>query len=261
MKQVSVLLLASLSACSLHFGGTFGSGPLIDGSGLRIEVERSAPDFRRIDLRIPAQCRVRVGEGPELRIAGDDNLLPLLTTEVEGETLVIAMRPGNSYRPEIRLEIDIATPELEALHVKGSGDVEVDGIHGAEFEASVSGSGDLRLRGEAGRFSSTVMGSGDVDLQVEAGELVLSVSGSGDFSALGLAERLEAAISGSGDMDLGRLEAREAHLRISGSGDMHVWATERLEIDVSGSGDVSYRGHPRVQQRVRGSGDVYSVSH
>jgi hypothetical protein len=252
-----VTALALLSSC--HFGGTFGSGPLIAGSGVRIEAERVTSDYRRIDLRIPAQCRVRVGEGPEMRIAGDDNLLPLITTEVDGETLVIAMPPGNSYRPEARLEIDIATPELEALHVKGSADVEVDGIQGEEFEASVSGSGDLRLRGSAEQLRGAVHGSGDVDMDVDAGTLVLSVAGSGDFRAAGRAERLEATISGSGEMDLGQLEAREVWLRISGSGDMSVWATERLEIDVSGSGDVRYRGHPSVQKRVRGSGDVDAV--
>jgi hypothetical protein len=128
------------------------------------------------------------------------------------------MERGNNYSFERGLGVRLSAPCIEGISISGSGEVDVAGVHGAAFEARISGSG--------------------------------------GFRAAGAVDHLEASISGSGDMRLYDLVAREAVLRIAGSGDMRVHVTEDIDARVSGSGDISYRGDPRTSLEVSGSGDI-----
>jgi DUF4097 and DUF4098 domain-containing protein YvlB len=116
----------------------------------------------------------------------------------------------------------ISVPSLTAVVIEGSGDVEVKGLNGENFSASIDGSGDLRV--------------------------------------IGHTKKLEANIEGSGDMDLSGLESEEAKVSIDGSGDIRVRCSAVLTATVSGSGDINYLGSPpKTNISVSGSGDVRPV--
>jgi hypothetical protein len=103
----------------------------------------------------------------------------------------------------------------------------------------------------------TVKGSGDVDAEgVQADDLEVRSKGSADIGLEGTVRRLDLAIDGSGDADLSQLAAREAHVSVDGSGDADISAADRLGVDVQGSGDVRYHGDPVVTQQSDGSGGI-----
>jgi hypothetical protein len=91
------------------------------------------------------------------------------------------------------------------------------------------------------------------------GDLDASISGSGMIRLQGTADEIDGSVSGSADLDLARVAARRATVRVSGSGDVVVQVTESLDAEVSGSGDVRYLGTPRVEARTSGSGSVHRV--
>ena len=190
----------------------------VKGSGTRVEESRDVGSFHAVELSVPAEVRVEIGDASSVSLSGDDNLLPLVKTEIRSGKLVITDPRGTNLRFRKKLDVHIVTPELSRFEVEGSGDVEVLGLQGERFHASIEGSG-------------TIIAAGTVDT-------------------------LKATIEGSGDLKLENLRAREASVSIEGSGDIGVHVTEELRYSIEGSGDIRYEGTPHVSGGISGSGSV-----
>jgi hypothetical protein len=143
-------------------------------------------------------------------------LLPLITTEVDGNDLKIGTR--RNLRPSVPLVAHITVPELGAVRVIGSSTVTLHGIHTDDLALGVTG-------------SATIRGDGAV-------------------------RQLHVEISGSGTLELEQLAAERAAVVISGSGDAALAVAKALDVTISGSGDITYRGDPEVKKHISGSGSV-----
>ena len=212
MKMMSMPLvclgLIGLGGCGLN---------AIHGSGAAKTEARAVGSFSKIDLSGAPDVEVTVGPAASVAVTADDNLLPLIETTVDGETLKIDSK--HSYSTSIGVTVKITVPSLHGVLVTGSGDIHAAGLKEGELEASVTGSGDITL-------------SGNVD-------------------------RLRAHIVGSGDLRAGDLAAKNVSVGVTGSGDAAVRATEQLDASVTGSGNVRYAGNPtKVGRNVTGSGDI-----
>ena len=215
-----------------------GSGKKGDGQ-LKTE-ERKLPAFQKVDLRTSVDVVITEGPTPSTRVTVDGNLQPLLTTRVEGDTLVIDTE-GNGIDESRGSKVELVMPALAAVNIHGSGDVKVQRSTPADaLELGVEGSGDLAYRGSAKSISARIQGSGDITLDG------------------GKAERLEAGIHGSGDLKARGLSARDASVAIHGSGDAAITADGgTLAFEIHGSGDVTWYGEGKVERTsIHGSGDV-----
>ncbi|HEY7472490.1 MAG TPA: head GIN domain-containing protein [Gemmatimonadota bacterium] len=213
-------------------------GPAVAGSGVVTSQNRSVPAFDRIDIGGEYEVVVRVGATRSVVLEGDDNLLPLVRTEVRNGTLHIESE--QDLRPRDAIRIEIAVETLNAVHSGGSSNVAVRDVRSSAFDVGVSGSSELTANGEFGDLSASISGSGEIHMNGTAGAI------DGD-------------VSGSGELDLLEVRARSARIDVSGSGDVAVQVSDRLDASVSGSGDVRYRGQPRVDADVSGSGSVERI--
>jgi hypothetical protein len=227
--------LPAVAACGISIDW---DGPAVAGSGNRTSVNRIVPAFDRVDVGGEYDVVIRVGAVPSVVLEGDDNLLPLIVTEVRGGTLHIDSE--DDLRPRQPLQITIGVATLNAVHSGGSSDVAVRNVRSEAFDASVSGSSDLTANGDFGDLSASISGSGEIHMN-------------------GTAEGIDGRVSGSGELDLLEVRARSARVDVSGSGGATVQVSERLDAKVSGSGDVRYRGRPVVQADVSGSGSVERI--
>lgn len=110
----------------------------------------------------------------------------------------------------------------------------MENIECTDAKASLSGSGDLTLKGlQAGAVSATIAGSGDIRLDGRADKATFSVAGSGDIHA-------------------DKLEARRVSASVAGSGDIKCLATVFLKVRTSGSGEVGYKGNPELDVPKKG---------
>jgi hypothetical protein len=66
--------------------------------------------------------------------------------------------------------------------IAGSGDVFVEGGRASDVSAAITGSGDLRFKGEAGAVNASIVGSGNVDVARVTGAIVKHVVGSGEVN-------------------------------------------------------------------------------
>lgn len=233
---VATAALALGTACGISIDFE-GAG--VRGSGVSGTAHRSVAPFDRIEVGGDLDVEIDVGSDTRVTLTGDDNLLPIVETEVRGGTLHV--RPEEKISPRVGISVTITTPSLEAASIGGSGDIRIRGVRSEAFEAGVHGSGSMNA---AGAF----------------GDLVAAVSGSGELKMTGTAETVDAGVSGSGEIDLLAVQARAARVHVSGSGDATVHAVESLDARVSGSGGVRYAGAPSVRSHVSGSGRVRPTS-
>lgn len=212
--------IASLLVSALLLCGCMSTFNRIKGSGVAKTEVRHVDAFKAIRLNGAADITVTLGEQPSLTVTADDNILPVIDTDVTNGTLVIGNH--DSYETKIGVKIAIVTTTLDAFELNGSGDVKITGLSGDKFSARIRGSGDL--------------------------------------SAEGAVKSLSASIAGSGDLKLADLKTSHADVSISGSGSAIVNSEQSLAAAVTGSGDIRYRGNPpKVQSSVTGSGSVHKI--
>lgn len=181
---------------------------------------------------------ISISEGePGLVIHAPEDALDRLTSDVTGDTLVLGTTPGPSLRlGEVRYVLTV--PDLEAIELNGSGDI----------DANVSSADTVRL---------DLDGSGDVEWTgLDTGKADIRLSGSGDIELTGVTSELAVELSGSGNVDAEELQAQDAVIAIDGSGNVDVAVSDALSAEISGSGRVTYSGDPSVDSEVSGSGDV-----
>jgi hypothetical protein len=212
MRAGSVLALCAVAAC----GSDSATSDTVRGSGTIVTEAREVEGFSEIRLEGSGDVLVDVGSSESLTIEADDNLLPLISTEVRGSRLVI------DHERELSPTADIVY-RIEAI--------DFDGV-------AIAGSADV------------------VAPDVDCGVFSVSVAGSGSLDLDGVCEGLEVDIAGSGDLDAGGLVVDRAAISIAGSGDVVVNATEELRVSIAGSGDVVYLGDPVTEVDIGGSGEV-----
>jgi hypothetical protein len=241
LKYLALILLSAavtqLTGCSLSF---WSNSIGVKGSGHVISEDRAVSGFDRVSLSGSGHLAIVQGDQEGLTIEADDNLLPLIKSEVSGGSLRLGpedvnLRPSNTIQYRLRLK------NLKELHLSGSLDADAPSLRTDGLVLSISGSGRIQVR------------------QLDTGNLDVHVSGSGDIDVAGKADHQQVAISGSGDYRAGGLESQKIAVHISGSGDATVWAHEALEAHVSGSGGIKFYGSPQLDTHVSGSGSVRSL--
>jgi hypothetical protein len=266
LKAVALVAFAPIGlAFVLGFGwvalrscdgsGSAGGGSLA-GKPATSEVQLAGTT--KIELAAPGNLIIELGEPELLRIDATPRALGQLTTEVEGDRLVIRARGRIHDKPKFHVTVK----RLEGLTLAGSGDVIAPDLKGEEVTVAVAGSGDLVAgRLEAKRVMLRLAASGDAKLAgIRAGSLDVTSVGSGNLQiGDGEVEEQRIMLAGSGDYEARKLRSARAAATINGSGEVAVFARDSLKATINGSGKISYRGRPSIQQVIHGSGSVESI--
>jgi hypothetical protein len=238
MSLVSRLHRGIASGVFVLLLGVTGTGCIgIQGSGVLRSQERSVLEFHAIDASGSVELEVVQGSPQRVEVSTDDNLLPLLRTEVHGGTLSIDMKGFVDTTGPIRVRI--TAPALDAIALSGSSDATIKRFAGQDFRLATSGSGSVTL-----------------DAMKLTGTLAIDTSGSSDIRAQGESRALTIATSGSSTVDTRSLAAASVAIDSSGSSDILVFAKDSLTVDLSGSANVGYLGDPKIGASVSGSGEI-----
>jgi hypothetical protein len=208
------------------------------GDGTKVTVPREVAAFTQVRVEGAIDAAVKVGGAQSVAVTIDQNLQPLITTEVRGDVLVISSTNATWQGKGV---VVITVPALRGFTIHGSSDATVEG-GGGELKLAIEGSGDLRWSGRATRLEASIAGSGDMKLEGTAEQARLSVAGSGDVKAGGLTVKGAAvSVAGSGDVEL-TLDGGPLSVSIAGSGDVVWHGTAQVEqAAVTGSGSVVRR--------------------
>ena len=274
---LSLVCVAALAGCAIivtpdndvQMHSVF-SGDGVAGDGRVASEQRPVSNLSSLDISGPMQVDVRVGGQPGLKIEADGNLLPMIRSEVAGDTMRIWI--DGQIKPTQAIRVSYSAPRLSHLRSTGSGRLDVSGLNGAPLTVVKTGSGKTQLSGSVSNLDVRSTGSGTVDAlglrsssahaslagsgrimlgHVDGDQLNAHVRGSGDIEASGAVQTLNASVHGSGDVHLARVTAQRADLSTNGSGDISAMVKQSLVANGNGSGRITVHGNPN-QRNVSG---------
>lgn len=225
---LSLVPLAALAACSPVGGATAQTSRDFVAAGFNA-------------VRVAGSDTVNVVRGPVASVVarGPAALLDKLVIRTEGATLVVARKSafGMGWSSG-NVVVTVTMPAIRAVDVAGSSDVSVDRADGVEFDASVSGSGNLDLA------------------DIATASTKLRVAGSGNITARGKTQTLSADVSGSGGLAAEKLIADTVSIAVMGSGDARAFARNSATLSVTGSGNANVAGTKQCAITTKGSGEA-----
>jgi hypothetical protein len=249
-----VLTLVSL-ACQVAIPN------LVTGSGTLDTETREVSNFDAISLENMGDVYITVGNTEKLTIEAEDNLLPLLTSEVENGTLKLDVARGRNINPTKSITYNLTVKDLKDITLAGSGNIYSAPLEADKMTVVLAGSGNINLEGVTSTdFNVTIAGSGNINVEEIVTQSVdAAINGSGDIRIAGEAPKQELGVFGSGSYLAGDLQTERMDINIAGSGNVTVWVKEHLSATVNGSGNISYYGRPTVDHIDNGSGSLRSL--
>ena len=194
-KRTAFVLLAlfalELSGCTLIRKG-------VTGSGARMTEKRELKSFNAIHTTGAYEVDVTCQKPASFEIEADDNILPLIKTEVRDGILFVSNdQPYHSAKP-VTLRITLPDPNSVSSH--GAGQIKI----------ADANSNDLRIES----------------------------TGAASVDASGTARSVTISSSGAGKIDTSKLRAGKARVDVNGATSVDVYAGEQLDVNVSGVGHV-----------------------
>ena len=190
----------------------------VRGSGNLKTESRTVSGFTAVDLSGNGHLTIEQTGTESLTIEAEDNILPLLTSDVSNGTLRLGEKDNTNILTTKTITYRLTVRDLNDLTVSGSGEVTAPSISVSKFNVTLSGSGSITLGGTTDSQAVT--------------------------------------ISGSGRYDAAKLASKSVTIDISGSGTAVVMPSDTLNATISGSGSVEYIGNPTVNQKISGSGRI-----
>jgi hypothetical protein len=189
---------AALSISALVVG-------LVSTSSVSAESIVPTPPFKGIGLEGGGHVVLKQGAKQEVRLI--EGSTSVTRFEVEGgERGSLHIETCHSDCPhEYRLEVEITTPDIDALAVNGGGSIDAGAAFADRHELSVAvnGGGNIDARGvDAGHVNAAVHGGGHIRVKPKT-ELNAAVAGGGRIEYWG-DPMVTKVVVGGGDVEQGR---------------------------------------------------------
>ena len=224
--SIVVLALSTAAGCS---GALRLASPAIQGSGVAKEDTRAVDAFHAVEAGSSLQVAISVTPGakPSLKLSGDDNLVPLVESEVRDGTLVLWIKDNSNIQTKLPLIASVVMGELDRLEASGAADVSVKGSTKADqFTADASG---------AARIS--------IDL-LDTPKATVSAEGASRVALAGSAASIKLDVSGASRVKAEGLKVEDADVSISGASSASLRASKSVTGTISGASQLDLHGRP-----------------
>lgn len=185
----------------LHFSVNFKGEK---GSGKIITQQRDLKGFTAVDVGGVFQVEITAQRDFSFEIETDENLLPLITTEVRNG--VLSIEAEKKLSPTDQIKVRISAPDIDKLDVSGAAHLTLNGVKNSGLSVEASGASKLKIAGET--------------------------------------TKLTVDVSGASKLDAEELKASNAALEASGASKIDVNVSEDLSVDASGASKIFYTGTP-----------------
>jgi len=207
LTSLSIALAVGLAGCNL-----ISATDRVKGSGIMKTEKRSLAPFDSLEVSCNGSIQVHTQGQEGLEISGDDNIIPLITTEVNNGILHI--RSSKEYNSRDKLVINVSAPDLKKFVFSGAGKANLSDVKNDRVEIALTGAGSLTASGETKEADITLSGAGSVDTK--------------------------------------NLHAVNAKVNSTGIGSVEIYVTGQLDAKTSGIGEINYYGSPKIVNRQAG---------
>lgn len=199
---------------------TSTSSGCVQGSGSAKEEKRSLPSFHALDVDGAFAVTITCQKDQTVTLSADDNLLPLIVTDVTDGTLRVTTR--KSICTSLPMTLVISVENLDQIRSGGANNFKVNDLKSSALDLKLSGSGNMTLAGQA--------------------------------------KDLTVALEGASEIHATELRAEQVSISINGAGSAEVYASETLQADIGGVGNIRYAGSPKkVTRNITGWGEITPI--
>jgi hypothetical protein len=234
LLSLILLTLVTFSACKKD------SNDCIDGNGTLVIDTRNPGDFDQVIANGAYHINFSIAPEARIDLFGDENILPVITTNVSSNVLVISTQNDQCYNATQTIEATLTSKAMKSVVLNGAGSIVGNGIIQDGLVYEVNGSAIINSSFQVQEHATTINGSGDATLVGEATTASFNISGAGNILA-------------------STLQTENCIIVISGTGDVRIHATKTLHVTISGSGSVFYTGDPEITSTITGSGELVKV--
>ncbi len=221
MKKIGIVVFVSALLLSVFVSSFFSFGRLCEkmfsfsfssgtkGSGKLASETRDVGRFSGVDVGGVFQVEITAQKEFGIEIEADDNLLPLIKTEVRGGVLIIETEQKVSTNNPLRIRISALN--IDNIEASGASKVTLAAVKNSELRVDTSGASKVNINGET------------ANLTIE--------------------------ISGASAVDTENLRAENANVDASGASHVSVFAVNDLRSEASGASKIVYSGSPKNMEK------------
>ncbi|MBL0053792.1 MAG: DUF2807 domain-containing protein [Bacteroidetes bacterium] len=210
----------------------------VTGSGKMAQENRTVPAFSGIDVCCGIEVIVKSG-CQSVSVNAEDNVLPLVETEVKDNVLHIGYKNKVSLKTHKKVTVYVSAASIEKLYASSGSKLVCDEvIKGNKLIAKVSSGADMKI----------AIGVDDFNCEASSGS---------NMQVSGKANSLWAEASSSGDIDAKNCPVSTATTEASSGSNITVNVSENLIAKASSGGDILYKGAvTKMNKKLSSGGSV-----
>ena len=232
-------------------------GPVVDGSGTTAKETRPARSFRNVAAHQGIQVTIAEGAGDSVTVEADDNLLRLVETSVENDTLQV--RIIGNLTTDNPIQVSASATDLAELTATSSASITAKRARDARVRVRAESSGQVSIdEADGDQLELSASSSGQVAVAKAAGKsLRISVDSSGQVTAAGEVDEQQVTANSSGQYNGEKLASSTASVECNSAGQATVQASDEVTGAATSAGQVRYVGQPaRVSIETHSAGSV-----
>lgn len=212
----------------------------IEGTGSATDERRATANFSSIEANTTYEVvlhQLPAGESAYVVVKAQENLLPLIITDVSKNTLTLST--DGCVKATSPIMVDVFTPNYTSISSRGTGNI----------------NGNEGIRAE--KLAIDNRGTGNVEVVTKGSSVEIRNSGTGNVTVEGDTKTLTVDNRGTGNIDARKLRSNDAKVDSRGTGNVFIQVHASLDIKLSGTGDVEYEGNPQdIKQSNKGTGKI-----
>ncbi len=148
----------------------------VKGSGNVVTENREVRDFKAIDVSGVFNVEIVAQKEFSVQVEADDNLLPLIKTEVKNGVLEISTE--KRIKSRTRMTVRISAPDIESIEASGATKVSAIELKNSSLKLDTSGASKISVAGETGSLNVDVSGASKIDAEnLAAANVIVDASG------------------------------------------------------------------------------------
>lgn len=239
LKITGILLAAAIilimaSSC-IRFTGTIGSGNAIS-------EERKVDGFNKISVSAGINLFIKQDGSETLKIEAEDNVMPIIITEVKNGRLEIRYKQFLSFGFSATKPVNVyvSVKKLDEINASSGARVKAEEIKTDNFKVNLS----------SGALGEIIVLVTQIDADASSGSII-KISGKTDKQNINL--------SSSGNYDAENLTSKTAYVNVSSGSSAKINASDKLDVNISSGGIVQYIGTPKVSSNISSGGILKNI--
>jgi len=226
--------------------------------------------FNKVELTTHGKLTIEQADKESIVIEIDDNLMPLVDTDISSGKLSIGFKKGYDVRLEGGPNFNLTVRDLNSISNIGLGSIGAYNICTEKLEFKLGSLGSINIENIEVEQSVmiTLKSHGSVNVyNIIAEEITTEISGLGSVRLSGEVDKQTVTANGLGSYYAEELQSSECTVTLDAGGvhtdapacGVTVNASDILNVTLVGDVDVCYKGDPEVTKEVSGAGTVRAI--